>query len=139
MEQKIKKTDPDRKFRRVLSASSIEGDKVKNSAGEDLGKVDEVMIDLQTGRIAYAVLSFGGMLGMGNKLFAIPWTALTVDEDEKVLILNIPKQRLESAPGFDKDNWPDMADHTWGTRINEYYGTRPYWEETRTQRGGGGI
>ncbi len=136
---KIKQTDPDRRFRRVLSASSINGDRVKNSAGEDLGKVHELMVDLQTGRVAYIVLSYGGVLGMGNKLFAVPWNAIQVDEDDKAVILNVEKERLENAPGFDKDNWPDMADQTWGATIYEFYGTRPTWEQERTFRGGGGV
>jgi surface antigen len=105
-----------------------------------LGKVTELMIDLPTGRVAYAVLSFGGILRMGNKLFAVPWNALTLDEDEKRFILNVDKARLENAPGFDKDNWPDMADQTWGSSIYDYYGTQPYWQEDTTSnvRTGGG-
>ena len=78
-EGKIKKTDPNKKYRRVLSASTLEGNDVRNSAGEDLGKVDEIMIDIPSGRVAYAVLSFGGVMKMGNKLFAVPWNALRVD------------------------------------------------------------
>lgn len=138
----IKQTDPDKQFRRVLSASSLAGDRVKNGADEDLGKVTELMIDLPSGRVAYAVLSFGGVLGMGNKLFAVPWNALTLDEDEKHFILNVDKARLENAPGFDKDNWPDMADQTWGGRIYSYYGTQPYWQDdttTRVRTGGGNF
>jgi sporulation protein YlmC with PRC-barrel domain len=109
-QSKIRKTDPDKKYRRVLAASTLAGDSVRNSAGEDLGKVDEIMIDIPSGRVAYAVLSFGGVLGMGNKLFAVPWSALTVDEDEKCFVLDVNQKTLESAPGFDKDHWPDMAD-----------------------------
>jgi sporulation protein YlmC with PRC-barrel domain len=141
-ESKIKKTDPDKKYRRVLSASTLEGDKVRNAAGDDLGKVDEIMIDIPSGRIAYAVLSFGGVLRMGNKLFAVPWSALRVDEDEKCFILDVNKQTLESAPGFDKGNWPDMADTTWGSQIFKHYGATPYWDEyekERTPHGGGGL
>ncbi len=140
-ENKIKKTDPDRKFRRVLAASTLAGDKVRNSTGEDLGKVDEIMIDIPSGRIAYAVLSFGGILRMGNKLFAIPWSALRVDEDDKCFVLDLDKRTLENAPGFDKDNWPDMTDTTWGSDVYRYYGATPYWEEpeARTLRGGGGV
>jgi sporulation protein YlmC with PRC-barrel domain len=133
MEQgKVTQSDPDRRYRRVLSASTLAGDSVKNSAGEDLGKVDEIMIDIPTGRVAYAVLSFGGFMRMGNKLFAVPWDALKVDEDRKCFILDVEKSRLENAPGFDKDNWPDMADRTWGSQIYSYYGRTPYWEGTRT-------
>jgi sporulation protein YlmC with PRC-barrel domain len=142
MEGKIKKTDPDKKFRRVMSADSLSGDTVRNSADENLGKISDLMIDVPTGRVAYAVLSFGGVLGMGNKLFAVPWSALELDEDEKCFILDIDKQKLEAAPGFDKDNWPDMADTTWGSQIHDYYGETPYWndrETTKTFRGGGGL
>ena len=140
-DQKVKQTDPDRKYRRVLAASTIEGDGVRNSAGEDLGKVDEIMIDIPTGRVAYAVVSFGGFLRMGNKLFAIPWSALKLDEDEKCFILDVDKRTLETAPGFDKDNWPDMTDTRWGGEIFSHYGATPYWEEypeeTRALRGSG--
>lgn len=141
-EGKIRKTDPDKKFRRVLAATTLSGDSVRNSAGEDLGKVDEIMIDIPSGKVAYAVLSFGGILRMGNKLFAVPWNALTVDEDNKCFILGIDKQTLESAPGFDKNSWPDMADNTWADGVYRHYGVSPYWEnerEAKTLRGGGGL
>jgi sporulation protein YlmC with PRC-barrel domain len=113
--------------RRVLSASSLASHSVKNKLGEDLGSVKEIMIDVPSGRIAYAVLSFGGFLGIGNKLFAIPWEVLTVDEDRKCLVLDADKATLEKAPGFDKDHWPDMADSRWGTQVYTYYGRKPYW------------
>ena len=101
-----------------------------------------LMIDLPSGRIAYAVLSFGGFLGMGEKLFAVPWNALTVDEDQKQIVLNADKEQLKNAPGFDKDDWPDMVNIRWGTQIHTYYGTQPYWEsevQEKTLRGGGGL
>ena len=140
----IKKTDPENKFRRVLAAGTLAGDSVRNSAGEDLGKVNEIMIDIPSGQVAYAVLSFGGVLGIGGKLFAVPWSALTVDQDEKCFILDVDRQTLETAPGFDKNNWPDMADTTWGQQIARHYGRTPYWErepyeERKTLRGGGGL
>ena len=140
MTNKIKKTDPDKKFRSVLSASTLAGDSVRNAAGENLGKIDEIMIDIPSGRVAYAVLSFGGFLGMGDKLFAVPWSALKVDEDEKCFILNVDKRTIEQAPGFDKDNWPDMSDTSWGNQISSYYKVEPYWEAgERTFKGGGGL
>ena len=141
-QSKIKQTDPEKKLRRVLAASTLEGDSVRNAAGENLGKVDEIMIDIPSGRVSYVVLSFGGVLGLGNKLFAIPWSAVRVDEDEKCLVLNVDKRTLENAPGFDKDNWPDMANTTWGAEIYRYYGASPYWEEYEQERalhGGGGV
>jgi sporulation protein YlmC with PRC-barrel domain len=129
MQSSIKKTDPDKKYRRVLSASTLAGDSVRNAAGEDLGKLDQIMIDIPSGKVAYAVLSFGGVLGMGSKLFAVPWSALKVDEDQKCLILDANKKKLENAPGFDKDNWPNMADNSWGSEVSRFYGVAPYWEE----------
>jgi sporulation protein YlmC with PRC-barrel domain len=114
--------------RRVIRANKIQGDRVRNSAGDDLGKIEDIMIDVSRGRIAYAVLSFGGFLGMGNKLFAIPWEALSLNQRDNFFVLNVSKERLEKAPGFDKDNWPDMADPGWGSDLYSYYGYRPYWE-----------
>jgi sporulation protein YlmC with PRC-barrel domain len=114
--------------RRTLSASTLKGDPVRNSRGEDLGKAEDLMIDLETGRIAYVVLSFGGFLGMGEKLFAVPWSAMTVDLDRHCFILDVPKERLKDAPGFDKDNWPDFSDEAWGSQIYSFYQVTPYWE-----------
>ncbi len=113
---------------RLMTASTLEGDKVVNRQGEDLGEIDEIMLDVPRGRIAYAVMSSGGFLGMGDKLFAIPWSALTLDTDNKCFVLDVDKQRLENAPGFDKDHWPSMADAEFGSQVHSYYGARPYWE-----------
>ena len=106
---------------RVLAASSLAKDRVFNRMDEGLGSVKELMIDVLSGRVAYVVLSVGGFLGIGDRLFAIPWEAVNVDEDRQCLIVDIDKQRLENAPGFDKDNWPDMADASWSS------GVRTYW------------
>jgi sporulation protein YlmC with PRC-barrel domain len=125
----------ERKYRRVMSAGTLAGDRVRNSAGEDLGKIEEIMIDVPTGRVAYAVLSFGGFLGMGDKLFALPWDALQLNEDEHEFILNVDKATLENAPGFDQDNWPDMADQNWASQIYGHYGSKPYWETRNTDPG----
>ena len=141
-QRSIKKEDPNKVYRRVMSADTLSGDRVRNPQGEDLGKIQDIMIDVPTGRVAYAVLSFGGVLGLGDKLFAIPWGSLTLDEDEKCFVLDADKELLKAAPGFDKDNWPDMADPNWRTQIYSYYGAKPYWderEEERTFRGGGGM
>ena len=113
---------------RVMAADTLEGNKVKNPAGQDLGEIKHIMLDVPTGRIAYAVLSFGGFLGMGDKLFAIPWTALVLDTDQKCFILDSSQDRLEQAPGFDKDHWPAMAEEKWARNVHEYYRSKPYWE-----------
>lgn len=110
-----------------LSATTLIGDRVINGAGEELGKLEEIMIDLDSGRVAYLVLSFGGFLGIGDKLFAIPWEAIRVDTERKALILNVQRETLEHAPGFDKHNWPDNADRTWLAKVYDYYGYKSYW------------
>ncbi len=122
--EKVKGT---RNVKHVMSASTLIGDTVVNARGEDLGKVEEIMLHIDSGKIAYAVLSFGGFIGIGDKLFAIPWEALTLDEDNHRFILNVDKERLERAPGFDKDHGPDMADPKWGREIYRYYGYKPAW------------
>lgn len=116
----------------VLSATSLIGDDVKNRSGEDLGKIEEIMLDTEHGRVAYAVLSFGGFLGLGDKLFAIPWDSLTLNTDEKCFYLNVDKDLLENAPGFDKNDWPDFADNQWRTDIYSYYSVEPYWTNEPT-------
>jgi sporulation protein YlmC with PRC-barrel domain len=110
----------------ILAADTLTGDKVVNRQKEDLGTIEHLMIDVEKGRVAYAVLSFGGLLGMGTKLFAIPWSALTVDTGEKRLILDADKKLLERAPGFDKAHWPDMADRAWDAEVSAFYGAKPY-------------
>lgn len=112
----------------LLSVDSLTGNDVRNLQGDDLGNIKSMMLDLQSGKVAYAVLSFGGMFGMGDKLFAVPWKALELDTKEKCFTLNADKEKLENAPGFDKANWPDMADQTWGKKIHSYYGTKHYSE-----------
>ncbi len=126
--------DDRHEYRRVMSAGTLTGDRVRNSAGEDLGKIEEIMLDVPTGRVAYAVLSFGGILGIGNKLFAIPWQALTLNEREHEFVLNVDKKTLENAPGFEKDNWPDMADPSWESEIFSHYGYEPYWQSSATSK-----
>ena len=105
------------------------GDDVKNTAGEDLGKLEEIILDVGTGRVAQAVLSFGGFLGLGDKLFAIPWDVLTLDAENECFILNVDRETLEEAPGFDRDNWPQTPSEgdSWLVEVYEYYGYRPYW------------
>jgi hypothetical protein len=110
----------------VMTADMLESNAVVNRQGEDLGEIQYIMIDVSSGRVAYAVLSFGGFLGMGDKLFAIPWNALMLDADNKWFILDAAKERLQDAPRFDKDHWPSMADQRWATEVHSYYGTRPY-------------
>ena len=110
----------------LMGADTLVGNEVFNQKGEDLGDIKEIMLDMRSGIVGYAVLSFGGFLGMGEKLFAVPWNALTLDTENKRFVLNVEHDRLKSAPGFDKDKWPNMADQSWAKEIHSYYGTKPY-------------
>lgn len=114
----------------LMGADTLLGNDVVNAQEEDLGDIKEIMLDMRSGRIAYAVLSFGGMFGMGDKLFAIPWQALQLDTENHRFVLDVPKDRLESAPGFDKDRWPNMADSTWENEVHSFYGTEPHEADT---------
>jgi len=109
----------------LMGADTLIGDNVVNGAEEDLGDIKEIMLDMNTGQVAYAVLAFGGFLGMGEKLFAVPWQALHLDTVNKRFVLNVEKERLKTAPGFNKDAWPDMSDMNWANQIHSFYGTDP--------------
>jgi len=115
----------------VMAADTLDGNRVLSSDGEDIGKIKDIMLDVGSGRIAYAVLSSGGFLGIGDKLLAIPWRALTLDTEQKCFVLNMTAERVKNAPGFDKDHWPSMADQTWATSVHQYYGSEPYWGRDR--------
>jgi sporulation protein YlmC with PRC-barrel domain len=106
----------------ILSSSTICGDEVVNAAGETLGEIKELMIDCASSRVSYAVLEFGGFLGMGTKLFAVPMQAIKLDTENKRFVLDVTKERLENAPGFDKENWPDFADTAFADSVHNYYG-----------------
>lgn len=118
---------------KMLSATTIVETGVVNPTGEDLGEIKDLVIDLEEGVISYAVLSFGGFMGMGNKWFAIPWQAFEPSASEKKFVLNVPEQALKDAEGFDKDHWPEM-DRNWGASLHEHYGYRPYWDRERSLR-----
>jgi sporulation protein YlmC with PRC-barrel domain len=113
----------------LMGADTLIGDDVYNHKEEKLGDIKEIMLDMRNGRIGYAVLSYGGVFSIGEKLFAVPWTALRLDTTNKRFILNVDKQRLKSAPGFDKDNWPDMTDQTWSNQIHSYYESPSYMDD----------
>ena len=115
----------------VRGANTLVGNDVYNTKLEDLGNIKDILLDMRTGHVSYAVLSFGGFLGLGEKLFAVPWQALKLDTENKRFTLDADKARLEGAPGFDKDNWPNMADSTWQQGIHAYYGTTPYSDTAR--------
>ena len=113
---------------KVMSAATLSGYLVRNRDDEDLGCIEELMMNPETGRVAYAILSFGGFLGFGGKLYAVPWSALELDPEERVFLLNADRETLEKAPAFQEENWPDFGDLDWGSKVHQFYGLRPYWE-----------
>lgn len=104
------------------------GSSVKDASGKEAGKIEDLLIDSR-GQIAYAVVSFGGLMGIGDKLFAIPWNAVMVDRDNKTVYLDVTKETLERAPSFPKDRWPDANDREWGS------GVRTTWNDASITAG----
>jgi sporulation protein YlmC with PRC-barrel domain len=98
---------------------------VINLDGKRIGTINDLVIDIDTGNIMYAVLEFGGFMGFGDKLFAVPWQSLTAVPVEGIFILDQSEAKLKKSPGFDKDNWPDIGDRNWGNGIYEFYRHHP--------------
>jgi len=117
----------------VIRARHIEGMPVRNSAGADLGKVEDIVVDMHTGEVRYAAVAFGGFLGVGDKLFAVPFHALTAVHDSKTdkthFETSIDKKTLENATGFDKKNWPNFADPKFGADNDRHFA--PHITSTR--------
>jgi sporulation protein YlmC with PRC-barrel domain len=104
----------------IISLTRLIGTKVRNNDGEDLGQIKDIVFDFASGDVTYAVLSFGGLLGLGDKYFAVPLQVLKVDMSNEECILNEPKARLQQSPGFDKNNWPSDIDVTWLSIVRRY-------------------
>ena len=105
----------------IVKGSKVIGKTVQDMAGKELGKIEDLAIDEVVGEVRYAVLSFGGILGVGEKYFAIPWEALTLSDDHKHFVLDVQEKTLEEAPGFNKDSWPDFADPAYYVTVYEFY------------------
>ncbi len=122
-------------FSRAAFASDIKGMSVKNTSGDELGAVEDLVLDLQKGHVAYAVLASGGFLGIGEKLIAVPARKFKMSEDNKNLILDVTKEKLSGAPNFDRTAWPDLSDQSWMRIVDRYHGARTeYWKENDGQR-----
>jgi sporulation protein YlmC with PRC-barrel domain len=106
----------------VLKVSTVVGMKVQDTDGKRLGEIKDLVIDPADGSIGYAVLDFGGFLGIGDKYFAVPWEALQWTRDHKAIVLDVSKKDLKQAPGFDKNHWPDLGSEEQALLIYEYYG-----------------
>ncbi|MBX3300579.1 MAG: PRC-barrel domain-containing protein [Nitrospira sp.] len=105
----------------IVKGSKIIGKSVQTMGGKEIGEIADLAIDELDGQVRYAVLSFGGILGLGEKYFAIPWEALQLSDNKEHFALAITEKELENAPGFDKKNWPDFADPVYYASIYEFY------------------
>jgi len=105
----------------VLKASQLLGMKVEGTDGKKLGSIKDMVVDPVDGSIDYLVLDFGGLAGIGDKYFAVPWGAFQFAPDGKKLAIAATKKDLKDAPGFDKSNWPDLSDQAQITTIYEFY------------------
>lgn len=110
-------------------SETLVGDPIVDKDGDELGKLEHIVLDVPRGRIAYAVLGRGGVFGIGERLFAVPWSALALDAQRKCFVLDISRERLDRAPGFDRDHWPAMGDPRWAREVHDFYAARPYWWE----------
>ena len=113
---------------RLMTASKMRGSKVINRQDETLGEIDDIVFDAPRGAIAYAAMASGGFLGLGERLFAVPWTALTYDAGRECFVLNAQKESFENAPGFDKDRWPTEAGAEWHEQVHRHYGAPLFWQ-----------
>ncbi|GIL41233.1 PRC-barrel domain-containing protein [Roseiterribacter gracilis] len=112
----------------LISADKVEGTAVYSSSGERIGAIEDIMIDKRSGKVAYAVLSVGGFLGIGERHHPLPWNALTYNLDLGGYQVAIPVERLKDAPSYAMDEAVDLDDRAYGRKIHDYYGTAPYWD-----------
>jgi len=120
-------TDTTNPSGRLIAASQVSGTVVYNPQGERLGKIEDLMIDKVSGRIPYAVLSFGGFLGIGDRYYPLPWPQLRYDTGMGGYVVNLDKRMLDNAPSYAAGATPDWNDDTWGRSVYGYYKTDPYW------------
>ena len=112
---------------RLMTAGFLAGTRVLNRQDEVLGQIEDIVIDVPRGRIAYAAMASGGLLGLGERLFAVPWTALRYDAGRQCCVMDARKETFENAPGFDKDHWPTQPQREWHVGVHHHYGVPPYW------------
>ena len=109
----------------LMGAETLIGNNVVNNSGETLGDIKEIMLEVETGHVGYAVLSFSTYFGFGEKLFAVPWKMLTLNHEQKCFVMDISLERLKTAPGFDKGHWPNMKDVEWENELHDYCTGQP--------------
>src|ERR1700753_3759189 len=119
----VQQTSDVRETTRLISSAKVTGSKVENTNGDSLGHIEEIMIDKISGRVGYAVLKYGSFLGMGGKLFALPWDPLKFDTNRNAYIVAIPEERLKGGPSFDSGTEPNWGDAKYAKEVHDYYGS----------------
>jgi hypothetical protein len=110
----------------LIAAGKVDGTTVYNTRGEKLGNVDDIMLDKVSGRAIYAVMSFGGFLGMGESQHPLPWSQLKFDTGMGGYVVNLDKKKLEGAPNYDRGA-PFEWTSDYGRKVDKYYDTPSYW------------
>ncbi len=128
-------TNPSDTSGRLIAAGKVNGTGVYNLAGDKLGSVYDVMLDKRSGQAQYAILSFGGFLGIGEKYHPLPWTTLKYDDVQGGYVVNLDRRQLEGAPAYDSYDTSLWGDETWGAQVDDYYGV-PSHGDLRTGRVG---
>ncbi len=114
---------------RLISADQVNGTAVYDTQGEKLGSVEDVMIDKVSGRIAYAVLSFGGFLGIGGRYHPLPWGTLKYDPTFGGYVVGLDRRVLEGSPSYGDAGPAAWNDRSWGQQVHDYYKATPYWDQ----------
>lgn len=109
-------------YHHIVRSDDVIGVAVENPEGENLGKIEELLINKESGQVEWIVLSFGGFLGMGDKWFPMPWRMFSYNTNREKFVINVDKEKLKNSPGFDKNNWPDMKVSGWDSSFSRYYG-----------------
>ena len=112
----------------LISSDKVEGTAVYNRDGEKLGSIHTLMIDKVSGKVAYAVMSFGGFLGIGDRYHPLPWSVLDYETSQGGYVVDLDRSMLEGAPTYGTSETPNWSDRSWGQQVHDYYGAHPYWD-----------
>jgi len=123
----VQPTSDVRETSRLISSEKVTDTNVENTRGDNLGHIEDIMIDKISGKVAYAILNYGSFLGIGGKLFALSWDILKYDTQRDAYVIGIPEERLKSAPSFDAGSMPNWGDRTYDKQIHDYYGSTADW------------
>lgn len=111
----------------LISSDRVEGTTVYNTAGDKIGHIDNLILDKRSGKVAYAVMSFGGFLGIGEEYHPLPWQSLDYDERQEGYVVDISEDQLRKAPTLKRTEYDRLRDDAYGRSVYSYYGAAPFW------------